>query len=163
MAAAEVDLAYVSGHLGLDPSILVTLTSGPTVDLVLTLLQAIALKAHEFDDLYANKLQIAIELENAVRSSETRSQTYKSTAENALKEVEQARQKLKDEGRLDIHAHRPRRYFYLRFIHIICFFYWVSPSISFSPSQYNYPPLSLTLMNRNETSTSRERGAESNH
>ena len=64
----------------------------------MTLLQAVAAKAHEFDTLYAEKLQTDIELENAVRSSESRSQTSKATAEKALKDVEEARRKLKEEG-----------------------------------------------------------------
>ncbi|KAK7397742.1 Protein mlp1, partial [Neonectria punicea] len=97
MAAADVDIGYIAGHLGLDQPVLGTLTTEPTVDLVTTLLQAVAAKAHEFDTLYAEKLQTDIELENAVRSSETRSQTFKATADKALKDVEEARQQLKDE------------------------------------------------------------------
>ncbi|KAM5341605.1 hypothetical protein ACJ41O_014636 [Fusarium nematophilum] len=97
MAAAAVDVAYIAGHLGLDQPVLTALTTEPTVDLVATLLQAVATKAHEFDALYAEKLQTDIELENAVRSSETRSQTFKATADKALKGVEEARQQLKDE------------------------------------------------------------------
>jgi hypothetical protein len=98
MAAADVDVGYVAGHLGLDQPVVTALTTEPTAELVATLLQAVAAKAHEFDTLYADKLQTDIELENAVRSSENRSQAAKATAEKALKEVEDARQKLKEEG-----------------------------------------------------------------
>jgi hypothetical protein len=98
MAAADVDTGYIAGHLGLDQPVLTTLATEPTVDLVNILFQAIAAKAHEFDTLYAEKLQTDIELENAVRSSESRSQTSKATADKALKDVEEARQLLKDEG-----------------------------------------------------------------
>ncbi|KAF4460417.1 hypothetical protein FALBO_12811 [Fusarium albosuccineum] len=97
--AAAVDTGYIAGHLGLDQPVIATLTTEPTADLVATLLQAVAAKAHEFDTLYADKLQTDIELENAVRSSETRSQTFKATADKALKDVEEARQQLKDEGK----------------------------------------------------------------
>lgn len=97
--AAAVDIGYVAGHLGLDQPVLTTLTTEPTADLVATLLQAVAAKAHEFDTLYAEKLQTDIELENAVRSSESRSQTFKATADKALKDVEEARQHLKEEGK----------------------------------------------------------------
>ncbi|KJZ74572.1 hypothetical protein HIM_05922 [Hirsutella minnesotensis 3608] len=97
MAAADVDVGYVAGHLGLDQPVLAALVTEPTVGLVTTLLQAVAAKAHEFDTLYAEKLQTDIELESAVRSAETRSQTFKSTADNALKEVQEAREKLKEE------------------------------------------------------------------
>jgi nucleoprotein TPR len=98
MAAAEVDIGYVAGHLGVDEPVVAALTTAPTVDLVSALLQAVAAKAHEFDTLYADKLQTDIELENAVRTSESRSQASKATAEKALKDVEEARQKLKEEG-----------------------------------------------------------------
>ncbi|EHK44644.1 hypothetical protein TRIATDRAFT_220313 [Trichoderma atroviride IMI 206040] len=97
MAAAEVDVAYIAGHLGLDQPVVASLTTQPTVELVTTLLQAVAQKAHEFETLYAEKLQTDIELENAVRSSETKSQSFKGTAEKALKDVEEARQSLKEE------------------------------------------------------------------
>ncbi|KHN95909.1 filament-forming protein [Metarhizium album ARSEF 1941] len=97
MAAAGVDVGYVAGHLGFDEPVLTTLTTEPTAELVVTLLQAIAAKAREFDTLYADKLQVDIELENVVRSSESRSQASKSTTDKALKDVEEARQKLKEE------------------------------------------------------------------
>ncbi|PTB38500.1 hypothetical protein M441DRAFT_112588, partial [Trichoderma asperellum CBS 433.97] len=97
MAAADVDVGYIAGHLGLDQPVVAALTAQPTVELVTTLLQAVAAKAHEFETLYAEKLQTDIELENAVRSSETKSQTFKGTAEKALKDVEEARQRLKEE------------------------------------------------------------------
>ncbi|KAK4071969.1 hypothetical protein Trihar35433_4033 [Trichoderma harzianum] len=97
MAAVDVDVGYIAGHLGLDQPVVATLTTQPTVDLVTTLLQAVAAKAHEFETLYAEKLQTDIELENAVRNSETKSQTFKGTAEKALKDVEEARQRLKEE------------------------------------------------------------------
>ncbi|ODA80878.1 hypothetical protein RJ55_03838 [Drechmeria coniospora] len=97
MAAADVDIGYIAAHLGVDEPAVAALTTEPTVDLVSVLLQAVASKAHEFDTLFADKLQTDIELENAVRSAETRSQTSKVTAEKALKEVEEARQRLKEE------------------------------------------------------------------
>lgn len=99
MAAVQVDTGYIAGYLGLDQPVVTSLTTAPTIDLVATLLQAVATKAHEFDTLYADKLQCDIELENAVRSSESRSQASKGTAEKALKDVEEARQKLKEEGK----------------------------------------------------------------
>ena len=104
MAAADVDIDYIAGHLGLDQPVLVSLTTEPTADLVSAVLQAVAAKAHEFDTLYAEKLRTDIELENAVRSSETRSQASKATADKALKDVEEARQQLREEGRLSFTA-----------------------------------------------------------
>lgn len=98
MAAADVDVGYIAGHLGLDQPVIASLTTEPTVELVVSLLQAVATKAHEFDTLYAEKLQTDIELENAVRSSESRSQASKTTAEKALNELEETRQNLREEG-----------------------------------------------------------------
>jgi nucleoprotein TPR len=100
MAATDVDVGYLAGHLGLEQPVLTTLTTDPTPDLVSNLLQAVIAKAQEFDTLYADKLQTDIELENAVRSSESRSQASKSTVEKALKDLEEARQKVKEEGTL---------------------------------------------------------------
>ena len=93
-----MDAGYIAGHLGLDEPVITSLTTAPTVELVTQLLEAVAAKAHEFDTLYAEKLQTDIELENVVRSSESLSQASKATAENALKELEETRQKLKEEG-----------------------------------------------------------------
>lgn len=99
MAAADVDLGYIAGHLGLDQPVLTTLTTEPTVQLVANLLSAVAAKAHEFDQLYADKLQVDIELESAIRSAESRTEGSKATVDKALKEVEDARQKLREQGK----------------------------------------------------------------
>lgn len=100
MAAAEVavDFAYLSTHLGVSETTLTTVASQPTPDVVTAVLQAVFAKAQEFDALYAEKLQVDIELENAVRSSEARCQTFKATADKALKDVEEVRKKLQTEG-----------------------------------------------------------------
>lgn len=102
MAAADVavDYAYLSTHLGVPETTISTVATQPTVDLVAAVLQAVAAKAHEYDALYAEKLQVDIELENAVRSSEARCQTFKATADKALKDVEEIRKKLQTEGEI---------------------------------------------------------------
>lgn len=99
-AAVAVDFAYLSTHLGVPENTLSTVATAPTVDLVTAVLQAVAAKAHEFENLYSEKLQVDIELENAVRSSEARCQTSKATADKALKDVEELRKKLQHEGML---------------------------------------------------------------
>ena len=100
MAAADVDIGYVASHLGLDQPVLTSLTTSPTSNLVATVLQAVAAKAHEFDILSSAKLQSDIELESAVRGAEGRAQSSKATVDKALKDVEEARQKLLEEGKL---------------------------------------------------------------
>lgn len=95
----DVDYGYLSTHLGLAESTLTTVATEPTPDLVTSVLQAVIQRGREFDALYAQKLQVDIELENAVRSSEARCQTFKATADKALKDVEEVRKKLQAEGK----------------------------------------------------------------
>lgn len=99
MAAADVDLGHLSTHLGVPEPTLTSLATQPTADLVTAVLEAVAAKAREFEVLYSEKLQVDIELENAIRSSEARFEQSKSTADNALKEAGEVRQKLRDEGK----------------------------------------------------------------
>ena len=99
MAAAAVDVGYLSSHLGVPETSITSVITEPTVDLVKAILDAVTLKAHEYDDLYAEKLQIGIELESAVRSAESRSESFKKAAETSRTEVEELRRKLQDEGK----------------------------------------------------------------
>lgn len=92
---AVADLGYIAGHLGLEQDGLTTLAADTNLS---SLLKAVETKAKEFDELYSEKLRVDIELENAVVGSEARCQTFKATADKAMKEVEEVRQKLKDEG-----------------------------------------------------------------
>lgn len=98
-AEVAVDYGYLSTHLGIDQSTLTTVATRPTPDLVTAVLQAVIQRGREFDALYAQKLQVDIELENAVRSSEARCQIFKATADKALKDVEEVRKKLQAEGK----------------------------------------------------------------
>lgn len=106
MAAAEVavDFAYLSTHLSVPETTLTTVASQPTPDLVAAVLQAAFRKAQDFDTLYADKLRVDIELENAVRGAEARCQTFKNTADKALKDVEQVRTQLQNEGMFELTA-----------------------------------------------------------
>jgi nucleoprotein TPR len=98
MAAAAVDTARVAGHLGLDESIVQNVATDPTVELVASLLQAVVAKAGEYDELYNAKLMLDVELESAHRSAEDKVRSAKATADKALKDVEEVRQKLREEG-----------------------------------------------------------------
>ncbi|KAB5542913.1 hypothetical protein GE09DRAFT_231118 [Coniochaeta sp. 2T2.1] len=97
MAAADVDVSSLSAHLGVPEETLHTITTTPTVDLVKAVLQAVAQKAQEYNTLYSEKLSLDIELETAVRNSESRAEQFKTTTDKALRDVEEVRQKLKDE------------------------------------------------------------------
>ena len=98
MAAAAVDVPFLSGHLGVPQEAIASLIASAAADLASVVFGAVASKAREFDSLYAEKLKVDIELENAVVSSETRCQSFKATADKALKDVEALRQQLKEEG-----------------------------------------------------------------
>jgi nucleoprotein TPR len=100
MAAADVDVGSLSVHLGVSEETLLSVTAAPTVELVKAVLLVVAQKAQDYNALYSEKLSLDIELETAVRNSEARTQQFKTTTDKALQDVEEVREKLKDEGEL---------------------------------------------------------------
>lgn len=100
MATAVVDVEYLSAYLSVPEQTLTTIVNEPTADLVRSVLEAITTKAREHDELAADKLRVDIELENAVRSSETRIEGLKATIEKSQKTVEEVRTKLREEGKI---------------------------------------------------------------
>ena len=98
MAAATVELPYLSSHYSIPESTLNTLTQAPTVELVNQLLEGITNKAHEFDELKSDKLRLEVELENAVRSSDSKIKVLKNSVQKGHAEVEESRKKLHESG-----------------------------------------------------------------
>jgi nucleoprotein TPR len=98
MATPTWDPGYLSGYLGLPQQAIETIIDAPTAQLVQQLLDAVALKAREHEELQADKLRLDVEFENAVRSVETKNQSLKATVEKSLKEVNDIREKLTAEG-----------------------------------------------------------------
>lgn len=98
MATAVVDTGYLSAYLNLPQPTLQNLIDAPTAELVKSVLEAITAKAHEHEEVNSDKIRLEIELENAVRSSESRSQGLKGNVEKALKDVNELRGKLNSEG-----------------------------------------------------------------
>lgn len=96
MAAAEVDLSYLSTHAGVPQPDLDAVVTAPTVDLVASVLGAIVTKLR---DLEQEKFQLGVELEAAFRGAESRCEQFKATTDKALKDVEELRQKLQTEGK----------------------------------------------------------------
>ncbi|KAG2418026.1 hypothetical protein HFD88_001126 [Aspergillus terreus] len=94
MAATTIELPYLASHYSIAESSLSTLTQAPTVELVNQLLEAITKKAREFDDLKSDKLRVEVELENAVRSSDSKIKVLKSSVEKGHAEMEETRKKL---------------------------------------------------------------------
>lgn len=98
MADTAVELPYLSSHYAIPQATLSSLTEAPTVDLVNQLLQSITRKAREYDELKSDKLRLEVELENAVRSNESKIKLLKSTVDKGHAEVEDLRRKLHDSG-----------------------------------------------------------------
>ncbi|KAK8045384.1 filament-forming protein [Apiospora rasikravindrae] len=97
MAAADVDIGYLAAHLGTPEDTLISATTNPTADLVNAVLAAVMTKAHDYDGLYSQKLQLEVELETNVRGAEAQRDRSNETAKKALKDVEEMREKLKHE------------------------------------------------------------------
>ena len=98
MAAATVELPYLSSHYSIPESTLSTLTQAPTVELVNQLLGAISNKAHKNDELKSDKLRLEVQLENAVRSSDSKIKVLKNSVDEGHAEVEESRKKLHESG-----------------------------------------------------------------
>jgi nucleoprotein TPR len=98
MATAVLDTNYLSGYLSVPQSTLSSVIDAPTAELVQSILNAVTAKAREHDELVADKLRVDIELENAVRSSETRIEGLRASVEKSQKIVEEVRTKLNEEG-----------------------------------------------------------------
>ncbi|CAI7572013.1 unnamed protein product [Penicillium glandicola] len=94
MAETAIQLPYLSSHYALPESTLTTLTQAPTVELVNQLLESINKKAHESDELKSDKLRLEVELENSVRSNESKVKVLKASVEKGHAEVADLRKKL---------------------------------------------------------------------
>ncbi|KAI0999843.1 hypothetical protein K3495_g8355 [Podosphaera aphanis] len=97
MATMTVDIEYLSTYLSLPQSTLSSVIDAPTAECVRSVLNAITIKAHEHDELAADKLRVDIELENAIRTSETRIDGLRLNLDKAQKTVEEVRIKLSEE------------------------------------------------------------------
>ena len=98
MATAAIDAAYIAASYDFPVSSLVSLLDAPAVELVQSLLIQIEAKAREHEELRAEKLRSDIDLENAVRTSQAQRTALKASHDTALKELEELRRKLNNEG-----------------------------------------------------------------
>lgn len=99
MAIAQLDFPQLSSYLALPHATITTILDAPTAELVQTLLAKISAKAREHDETTSENLRLEVELENAVRSGETKSRVLKSSVDKGLKEITDLRQKLQAEGK----------------------------------------------------------------
>lgn len=98
MATAELDLPRLSSFCALPQKSLNSLLDAPTSDLVRSLLESLVPRIREYDELKADKLKLAVELENAVRGGESKSRVLKNSVDKGLREASDLRQKLQDSG-----------------------------------------------------------------
>lgn len=101
MAAAAVDVGYLSAAYSVPAPTLQTLLESPTAELVQSLLVQIQAKARDHDELKSEKLRSDLELENTIRGNEARTKALKASADKALKDVDELRKKLSEERELD--------------------------------------------------------------
>ena len=99
MATTSLEFSRLSAFSSIPESTLSTLVDNPTTELVTTLLKAIAQKAGEFEKSKSQNLKLSVELENAVRASESKSRVLKGSVDKALKEAADLREKLTVEGK----------------------------------------------------------------
>ena len=98
MAAAAVDIGFLSGYLNVPQPTLTEVLDSPTAELVNAVLLAVSTKAREHQELEADKHQVDTELEAAILGSETRTKVLQQTADKALKEANELRERLAVEG-----------------------------------------------------------------
>lgn len=94
----EIDVPYLVGYLSYPESSLNSLLDAPTIELVKVLLERVASKAREHEQAQSENLKLNVELENAVRTAESKRRVLKGSVEKGLKEVADLRKKLQAEG-----------------------------------------------------------------
>ncbi|KAM0716436.1 hypothetical protein Q7P37_007881 [Cladosporium fusiforme] len=93
---AAVNVPYLATAYDLPEEEIQTLLDGPTTELVNHFLASVSAKANEFEELKAEKLRVDVELENTVRTSDTKVKAQKATVTKHAKEIEELRTKLND-------------------------------------------------------------------
>ncbi|OJD15924.1 hypothetical protein AJ78_03867 [Emergomyces pasteurianus Ep9510] len=96
MATAAVDIPFLSSHYSIPETTLTSLSQNPTVELVNQLLENISTKARESEELKSDKLRLDVELENAVRSGESKVKVLKNSVDKGLVEITSLRGKLQE-------------------------------------------------------------------
>ncbi|KAK2737652.1 hypothetical protein FQN57_007459 [Myotisia sp. PD_48] len=96
MAAAAIDVPFLSSHYSLSQSVISSLSTNPTIELVNQLLESITARARETEELKSDKLRLEVELENAVRGGESKVKGLKASIEKHLQEISNLRNKLQE-------------------------------------------------------------------
>ena len=98
MAAVAVDTHYIATSYDISHDEVETLLTSPTTELVKELFERLLSKAKEHEKIKASKLKTEIELESALRSNETKTRGIKANLDRVLKESEELRKKLTEQG-----------------------------------------------------------------
>ena len=98
MATAAIDVPYLASYATVPESTINILLESPTVELVSSFLSSVTQKARDFDQLKAKNLRLDVELENVVRTAESKVKALKNTVEKGLTENASLRDSLQKEG-----------------------------------------------------------------
>lgn len=96
--AAAVDFRALSAFSSLPETTISALVSDPTTELVKSFLQTITDKAKECDQNKSQKLRLEVELEQSVRTRESKIKVFRNSAEKALAEASKLRVDLQQSG-----------------------------------------------------------------
>jgi nucleoprotein TPR len=93
-----VDVSSISSFASIPTSTVSTLLENPTIEFVTSLLQGIATKIQEYEQLKAQKFRLEVELETSVRTSESKIKVLKTSVDKALAESSRLRVDLQNSG-----------------------------------------------------------------
>jgi nucleoprotein TPR len=97
--ATAIDTAFLASTYVLPEATFINLINAPSQDLVLVLLQQLVVAASEFEAAKSEKLRTDVQLETAVRGTESRVKQIKDSFDKSLKELESLKRQLNDSGR----------------------------------------------------------------
>jgi len=97
-AGPVLDTAVIASSFEIEEPKIQSLLDAPTAELVRDFLISLTVKAEEFDEAKAEKLRKDVELENTLRSNESRVKTLKTSVNKGLKEIEDLRRTISTQG-----------------------------------------------------------------
>lgn len=93
-----VDVSSIAIFASIPTAMVTTVLENPTVELVTSLLQGIAARIQEYEQLKAQQFRLEVELETNVRTSESRTKVLKTSVDKALAESSRLRVDLQNSG-----------------------------------------------------------------
>ena len=98
--ASEVDIQTLSAFSSVPQAEISTLLNQPSIDLVTSFLRSISERAKDCEQVKSQKLRLEVELEQSVRTRESKVKLFKNSAEKALAEASKLRADLQASGSL---------------------------------------------------------------